>query len=77
MRHNQEKSCPSKDDSKPMAESKYVPLLFVVPLKFLNHACKEHCNMIWGCVSGKRYKCTLKKAVRKGGKMVINYYADK
>eukprot|EP00957_Ditylum_brightwellii_P004589 348704-Ditylum_brightwellii.AAC.1 len=59
-----------------MAESKYVPLPLAVPLKFLDHDYKEHCNMTWGCVSGKRYKCTLKKVVKKAWQMLINCYVD-
>eukprot|EP00957_Ditylum_brightwellii_P204173 15338010-Ditylum_brightwellii.AAC.1 len=66
------KGCLPKDDLKSKAKSKYMPLPMVGSLNLLSHACKKHCNMAWGCASGERYKCTLKKAVRKGGQMLIN-----
>eukprot|EP00957_Ditylum_brightwellii_P091214 6944416-Ditylum_brightwellii.AAC.1 len=47
----------------------------VGPFNFLNHACQDHCNLSWRCVSGRRYGMFLKKLAKKGGHMFINYYA--
>eukprot|EP00957_Ditylum_brightwellii_P203442 15334623-Ditylum_brightwellii.AAC.1 len=68
------KGHPPKDDPMPKAERKYEPLPLIGLQNILNHTCVKHCNMIWKCVSGKRYKYILKRVVKKGGQMLINYY---
>eukprot|EP00957_Ditylum_brightwellii_P074731 5680282-Ditylum_brightwellii.AAC.1 len=70
------KGGPYKNSTKPKDDGKYVPLPLIGPLSIINHACIDHCNLKLGCASRKRYECTLMKAVRKGGQMLINYYAD-
>eukprot|EP00957_Ditylum_brightwellii_P056716 4298255-Ditylum_brightwellii.AAC.1 len=68
------KGCHPEDGTMAKAERKYVPLPLVGPLNFLSHACTKHYNMAWECVSGKRYKCTLKRVVKKCGQMLISHY---
>eukprot|EP00957_Ditylum_brightwellii_P083369 6338012-Ditylum_brightwellii.AAC.1 len=76
MHCDQEKGCPCKDYPISKTKRNYMPLPLVGPLNFLNHACAKHCNMTMKCVSGKRYKCTLNRVVKKGGQGLINYYFD-
>jgi len=71
------KGRPCKDGTKEVPGYAYKPFALVGPLDFVNHGCDEHINMSWRCARDLTYEPTLKKEVKAGEQLIINYYADK